>query len=38
MWSWFFLGKEARYEILVAHCPPYHTAIDRLHARVGTSL
>ena len=24
--------KEARYKILVAHCPPYQTAIDRLHA------
>ena len=24
--------KEARYKILVAHCPPYQTAIDRIHA------
>ena len=23
--------KEARYKILVAHCPPYQTAIDRIH-------
>jgi hypothetical protein len=24
--------KEARYKILVAHCPPYQTAIDRIHS------
>ena len=24
--------KEARYTLLVAHCPPYQTAIDRIHA------
>jgi len=24
--------KEARYKILVAHCPPYQTAMDRIHA------
>src|ERR687883_302702 len=24
--------KEARYKILVAHCPPYRTAVDRIHA------
>ena len=32
------LVKEARYKILVAHCPPYRTAIDRIHsgAHVGS--
>ena len=24
--------KAARYKILVAHCPPYQTAIDRIHS------
>ena len=30
--------KEARYRMLVAHCPSYQTAIDRIHpgSHVGT--